>query len=106
MGGEWMYRVGDWVRFKTVDELIGTYRDKRIIKAIHHRDFFENFGITFIPRMYHLCGTPVKIEEIYEYGSMLVNGFGHKYRAIPEWLVADKENADFNIDEKEILLLI
>lgn len=56
--------------------------------------------------MYHLCGTLVKIEEIYEYGSMLVNGFGHKYRAIPEWLVADKENADFNINEKEILLLI
>ena len=101
-----MYRVGDWVRFKTVDELIGTYRDKRIIKAIHHRDFFENFGITFIPRMYHLCGTPVKIEEIYEYGSMLVNSFGHKYCAIPEWLVTDEENADFNINEKEILLLI
>lgn len=40
MGGEWMYRVGDWVRFKTVDELIKTYRDERIIGAIHHRNFF------------------------------------------------------------------
>lgn len=100
-----MYKVGDWVRFKTVDELIGTYRDKRIIKAIHHRDFFENFGITFIPRMYHLCGAPVKIEEIFGH-SMLVNSLGHKYHVIPEWLVADKENADFNINEKEILSLI
>ena len=105
MGGEWMYRVGDWVRFKTVDELIGTYRDKRIIEAIHHRNFFGNFRITFVPGMYRLCGAPVKIEEIYEH-SMLVNGFGHKYHVIPEWLVADKENADFNIDEKEILSLI
>lgn len=106
MGGEWMYRVGDWVRFKTVDELVGTYRDKRIIEAIHRRYFFENLGITFVPGMYRLCGTPVKIEEIYEHGSMLVNGFGHKYRAIPEWLVTDEENADFNINEKEILSLI
>lgn len=100
-----MYRIGDWVRFKTVDELIGTYRDKRIIEAIHRRNFFENFGITFVPGMYRLCGTPVKIEEIHEY-SMLVNGFGHKYRVIPEWLVADEENANFNINEKEILSLI
>lgn len=106
MGGEWMYRVGDWVRLKTVDELIKTYRDKRIIEAIHHRNFFENFGITFIPRMYHLCGAPVKIEEIYENKSMLVNNLGHKYCVIPEWLVADKENTDFNINEKEILSLI
>lgn len=100
------FKIGDTVRLKTVDELIKTYRDKRIIEAIHRRYFFENFGITFVPGMYRLCGTPVKIEEIYEYGSMLVNGCGHKYRVIPEWLVTDKENADFNINEKEILSLI
>lgn len=105
MGGEWMYRVGDWVRLKTVDELIGTYRDKRIIEAIHHRSFFEDFGITFVPSMYRLCGTPVKIVRIYG-ESILVNSFGYKYRVIPEWLVAEGENANFSIDKKEVLSLI
>ena len=101
-----MYRVGDWVRFKTVDELIETYCDKRINEAIHHRNFFEDSGITFVPGMYRFCGTKMKIEGIYRDKSMLVNGYGHKYRVVPEWLVADKENTDFNINEKEILSLI
>lgn len=105
MGGEWMYRVGDWVRLKTVDELIGTYRDKRIIEAIHNRSFFENFGITFVPGMYCLCGTPVKIVRIYKI-SMLVNGSGYIWRVIPEWLIAEEENTDFSIDKKEVLSLI
>lgn len=99
-----MFRAGDWVRFKTIDELIGTYRDKRTIEAIHRRSPFEDFGITFVPGMYRFCGTPVKIVGTYGDKSMLVNGSGYRYRVIPEWLVAEGENADFSINKKEDLL--
>lgn len=101
-----MYRVGDWVRFKTIDELIDTYCDKTIIEAILHRRYFRSFGLTFVSGMYRFCGRTVKIEGIYGDKSILVNGSGYKYRVIPEWLVADGENTDFNINEKEILSLI
>lgn len=101
-----MFRAGDWVRLKTVDELIGTYRDKRIIEAIHHRNHFSNLGINFITEMYRLCGTPVKIVKIYGDNSMLINGSGYGYYVIPEWLVTEGENADFSIDKKEVLSLI
>lgn len=102
------YNIGDYIRIKTIDELLETYQDMKLIrKVILSRGTFNSTtSVSFIPSMYQLCGKSVRVHSVYKIGEdVRVNECGRYYRISPEWISQAKE-MDFNIDKEKVLLLI
>lgn len=101
-------KKGDWVKVKTVDELLETYYEQpEIAKAISNSDYFISNGQIFRHRMYSYCGKSVKVERI-TVGGLVVRVSGDGYiRHIHlrhEW-ISDKD-IEFSIDKEIVLSMI
>lgn len=101
-------KKGDWVKIKSVGELLKTYyKQPEIAKAINDRTEFVSKGQVFTRGMYSCCGRPVEVERV-TIGGLVVRAPGDVYiRHIylnHEW-ISDKD-VEFSIDKEKILLLI
>lgn len=106
------YNVGDYIRIKTIDELLETYQnDMKKYKSIQEQTSFRSrSGLLFIESMFSLCGKVYKsIDNDYSNEDIRIRVDDKRkfnyYRISPEWISQAKE-MDFNIDKEKILSII
>lgn len=106
------YNVGDYIRIKTIDELLETYQDMESkCEAIQKQTSFRSrSGLLFIESMFSLCGKVYKsIDNDYSNEDIRIRVDDKRkfnyYRISPEWISQAKE-MDFNIDKEKILSII
>lgn len=101
-------KKGDWVKIKTVGELLETYhKQPEIAKAINDRTDFISKGRLFTRGMYSCCGKSFEVERVVV-GGLVVRVPDNRYiryiRLNHEW-ISDKD-IEFSIDKEKVLLLI
>lgn len=101
-------KKGDWVKIKTVGELLETYhKQPEIAKAINDRTDFISKGRLFTRGMYSCCGKSFEVERVVV-GGLVVrvpdNRCIRYIRLNHEW-ISDKD-IEFSIDKEKVLLLI
>ena len=105
------YNVGDYIRIKTIDELLETYQnDMKKYKSIQEQtDFRSSSRVLFTEDMFSFCGKAYEVvDNDYPTGDIGIHvGDGEKvgyYCISPEW-ISDKD-VEFRIDKEKVLLLI
>lgn len=106
------YNVGDYIRIKTIDELLETYRNNiEKYKSIQEQTSFRSSSrILFTESMFSLCGKVYKvIDNDYPSGDIGIHVSDGKnpgyYCISPEW-ISREIRMDFDIDKEKILLMI
>ena len=107
------YNVGDYIRIKTIDELLETYRNNvEEYKSIQKQtSFYSSSGLLFTELMFSFCGKVYKVIDNDYHNSedarIRVNDrkkLGY-YRISPEW-ISQEIRMDFDIDKEKVLLMI
>lgn len=106
------YNVGDYIRIKTIDELLETYRNNiEKYKSIQEQTSFRSSSrILFTESMFSFCGKAYKvIGDDYFNGNVRIRVDDGKkpgnYLISPEW-ISREIGLDFDIDKEKILLMI
>lgn len=106
------YNVGDYIRIKTIDELLETYRNNiEKYKSIQEQTSFRSSSkVLFTKDMFSFCGKIYKVTDNgYSTGDIgIYVGDGKKpgyYCISPEW-ISRETRMDFDIDKEKILLMI
>lgn len=102
------YSAGDYIRIKTIDELLETYhKQPKIAKAINDHTEFVSKGQIFTRGMYSYCGKSFEVERVVV-GGLVVRVPDNRYiRHIHlnhEWI--SNKDVEFSIDKEKVLLLI
>lgn len=107
------YNVGDYIRIKTIDELLKTYQNNiEKYKSIQKQtSFYSSSGLLFTESMLSFCGKAYKVIDKDYYDSEDVRirandrGIIGYYCISPEW-ISQEIRMDFDIDKEKILSMI
>lgn len=103
------YNVGDYIRIKTIDELLETYQnDMKKYKSIRKQTSFRSsLGLLFTESMFSLCGKVYKStdNDYFNENIMIYIDDERKYYLISSEWISDKD-VEFSIDKEKVLLLI